>query len=128
MNITIYRAVRMFCITSDIFKEDFDLIKKYDSEKLTLKNENGEQVFSIKYDENRPCVDKYGIVFNGVDSLGHLTASIAYPSDIEDVKKYVSEYVFAAAEKLKKLEEQVIVAAADVETKLCSIEDGMIEA
>lgn len=125
MKVTIYTAVKMFCIKSEIFKEDFDLLRKYCPEKLALADEHDNCIFVIDYNENRPGIDKYGLVFNGKDNEGYLTASFEYPSGVEDPKSYVADVVFKAARNIEKIEEQVADAVTTLVRDVDRVSDSI---
>lgn len=97
----------VFVLTSGIKKSDFDLIKKYHSEALTLVDEEGNDVFSIDYFAGNGSVSKFGITFGGTtrDEDAYLTVTKSIPAGVADAKAFVADEVGCAIANLKDLED-----------------------
>lgn len=125
MKITI--AGDAFVITSDIKKKDFDLLKKYKPEVLTITDEEGNDVFSVDYAEGRPSIAKFGITFSGVtrNNTAKLTLTSAIPQGIADAKEYVADTIGSVMANIKVIEDRVSTGATEVANERKALIDSI---
>ncbi len=113
MEIKLYSAVHQYVVTSDITKENFDVVKKYNPTACQLLDEDGNVTFAVGYNEGHSSISKVGVTFGQTDGTGKLQAIGAIaPAVGQTEKDFVADAIAPAYEGLKALEEQIANAAA----------------
>lgn len=70
MQIKIFKDLKKYTLTSNITKEDIELVKKHRPLALKKQDKDGNDVFAISYNEGHPCVGEFGVTFGSVASEG----------------------------------------------------------
>ena len=98
-------------LTSDIKAEGIALIKKVNPNALTLKDKDGNDVFSVGYGANGG-VNKNGVTFNGKtrDEDEFATLTLSVPADTKDAEKFVADTILPVWENLTKVGAQIVEA------------------
>lgn len=107
MNITVQGNTLV--LTSNIEYKGIELLKKVNPEALKLKDEDGNDIFSIGVGTNGG-INKNGVVFDGKtrDENEFATVSVTgVPAEKEKAEKFVSETVLPVWGNLEKVAAQV---------------------
>lgn len=101
--------------TSDIKTEDIVLLKVANPSALTIKNDDGEEIFAVTT-SNMPSIGKYGVAFNGTSRSGDgkATLTVGVPEDIEDAKEFAADLMMPAIRNIEFLEDVVPTAAEEI--------------
>lgn len=116
-----------YSLTSDLKVEDIALLKKYNPDALTIKDEEDNVKFAVGYSEGKPSIAPFGVTF-GTKSITDGKASITetLPASLDNVdkaKEYVAEKFGAVIAYLRTLEQSIPAAAAEIrETKKALID------
>lgn len=118
-----------YSLTSELKVEDIVLLKKYNPDALSIKDEDGNTKFAIGYSEGKPSVSSFGITFGSKSFEGgkaSLTKSLpANMSDAATAKDYVAEEFGAVVAYLKQLEESVPEAVKKIKDDKKAIVDSI---
>lgn len=118
-----------FCVTSKIKKEDFDLVKKHNPDALKVFNEDGDEIFTVNYNESCPAIESFGITFGGVstaeDTKGYLTFTGVIPSSVADAKEYVADKVGVLWDNYKLIEDNFAENVKAVKDARKTIKDSI---
>lgn len=96
-------------VTSSLKVEDIKMLEKYSPESLNIKDEEGNDVFSIAYKEGCPSISKYGVTFSGKSRDGKdlATITLQLPTEVANVKEFVADLIGSANNDLKTLETEL---------------------
>jgi len=105
-----------YALTSDVKVEDIQLLTKYKPDALKIKDEDGNDKFSVGYTQGKPAVSSFGITFGGKnfqDGKATITKNLpdAVSDNVEKAKEFVAEQFGAIIAYLKQLEETIPAAA-----------------
>lgn len=102
-----------FTVVSEIELETIKALKKFKPEALTLKDQDGNEVFAVTQGAIG-MVSKYGVVFTSVDANGFATVTLGLPTGLSNEEKinHVKETVAEALVKLNTLEDQIVEQAS----------------
>ena len=107
MNISVQGNVLV--LTSDIEYKGIELLKKVNPDALKLKDEDGNDIFSIGVGTNGG-INKNGVVFDGKtrDENAFATVSVSgVPAEKEKAEKFVADTVLPVWGNLEKVAAQV---------------------
>ena len=79
-------------ITSDLTKEDFDLIEQYAEELLTLKDGEEKKYTVTNRSTGDGGINQFGAVFGRLNAEGKPTITVNIPDDAGDLKAFVKPY------------------------------------
>lgn len=115
MQIKINKEYGKLTVLSSIKTEDIALLGKYAPDALCIKNDNGDEIFSVSYVEGHPSVSKFGVTFGATSADGYAKVVCDLP-DVEDdkLRDTVADAVAPATENLGKIEAQVAAAVNTV--------------
>lgn len=106
-----------YTIATKIKAEDLKKLIKYKSDALSLKDEKGNVYYLAQLNEaSEGSVTKNGIIFNEVSADGYvqLTKCFERPVDMDKRKDTLKDIYMVCAEKLEKLEAQILKEAKDL--------------
>lgn len=116
MKIKIIPDTGKYVINTNIAKEDFDLLKKYNPDALKIKDEEGNDVFAIGYTEGKSNAASFGVTFGGVDRNGCLVANFDIPAGEDHLQEYVADAIGSVITNLAAIERSIPTTAATVKT------------
>ena len=131
MNITVFRDLKKFVLTSTLTVDTIELVKKYRPDALKIKDTDGNDVFAVSYCKDRPNISALGVTFGSKSAEGGF-AQIAgdLPEKLNAGMTYgdfVADKVGAALEHINALEASIPAVAAEIttarETLIGSIEE-----
>lgn len=111
-------------VKSDVKLEDYRKVEKYRPEKLVLRDEDDEPVFSVKTGHGMGSIGKYGAVFGDITDGEEKFATITLVENEgfgEDAKAAVTEKVGVAILNLNKIEEAVPAVVQEIDAELATI-------
>ena len=106
-----------YTIATKIKAEDLKKLIKYKADALGLKDEKGNVCYLAQLNEaSEGSVTKNGIIFNEVSADGYvqLTKCFERPVDMDKRKDTLKDIYMVCAEKLEKLEAQILKEAKDL--------------
>lgn len=112
-------------ITSELKREDIELLEKYRPDALILKGgEDGKKpIFRVATTSGMGDINKFGAAFGGVthDGAGLATITIVGGVSGEDVREAVAEKVGTAILNLNKLEESLPAVLEEISAEKAAI-------
>ena len=106
-----------YVVTSSLAADDIELLAKRNPDALKIKDEDGNEKFSISFVEGKSSLANFGITFGGKsrgEKAGLATYTGDIPSGTAGAKEFVAEKIGCVAANLKKLEESVPDAVKEV--------------
>lgn len=108
-----------YALTSAIKVADIKLLKKYNPDALSVKDNDGKTVFAVAYSEGKPNVASFGVTFGGKtrDENGYATITGVIPTGFasaDAAKEFVAETFGGVVAYLEQLEQNVPGAAEAV--------------
>lgn len=117
-----------YVLKSSITKTQYETLKKYRPTALSIKDEDGNDVFTVGYEAGKPSIASFAVTFSNADTEGNLTATQIVPTGTNDVKGYVADVLSGVIAYLKKLEENVPAAYDEVVAERNSLIESIVEA
>lgn len=118
-----------YSLTSELKVEDIALLKKYNPDALTIKDEEDNVKFAVGYSEGKPSIASFGVTFGSKSFTdGKATITETLPSTLDNAdkaKEYIAEKFGAVIAYLKKLEESVPAAAAAIKEQKKALIDSI---
>ena len=120
-------AGNSYVITSDMTKEDLEMVKKYRPSALEIKDEDTKETL-FKVGIGNSNANDFGISFGGVsnDEEKVATATLSIPSDVEDVKQYVLDTAGLTIANLNKIEAGITEALTEIRAERDAIAERII--
>lgn len=118
-------------LTSSLKVEDIGVLTKYAPDALRVKDEEGNDVFAVAYNEGSPSINNKGIVFSGASLTGEGYATLTVPVDtegttgVEAIKDAVADMIAIPAKYLAKIEEAAPAVLADVAEKRAQLKNSI---
>lgn len=118
-----------YTLNSELTVEDIVLLKKYNPDALTIKDEDGNVKFAVGYSEGKPSIAPFGVTF-GMKSFNDGKASITetLPTTLdtaEKAKEYVAEKFGGVVAYLETLESTIPEAAKVIKDKRKALIDSI---
>lgn len=108
-------------VISEITKDQIELLKKYNSEALSLKDKDGNVTFAIDFVPSASCgsVNKYGITFDS-HTFGDkkICVSVKAKKHYDSAKDFVVEEIGMAVVKLNEIEKAVVPSVEEITAQL----------
>lgn len=114
-------------ITSELKVTELEKVKKFSKDGLTLKDSNGNDVFTIAL-SNVSTITPYGITYAGQDSEGYAQATLMLDENIPSAKRketFIDSYAIELA-NLNTLENFIREHVTSIENTVATVED-MVE-
>lgn len=131
MQIKIFKDLKQYTVTSNIKKEDIDLVKKYRPLALKKKDGDGNDVFGVSYVEGKPCISPNGITFGSTSSVGGfamVTGSI--PDELPEgttLGDFVADKVGGALTLALEFEASIPAVAAEIRSERDALINSIVE-
>lgn len=118
-----------YAITSSIKASDVETLKKHNPDALSIKDDDGNDIFTVNYSEGNPNISRFGITFGGIsrDNKKVLTLTGTIPGGVADAKEFVTDKVAPVMENLSELETKIPEAAKKVAETRKAIMDTISE-
>jgi dissimilatory sulfite reductase (desulfoviridin) alpha/beta subunit len=106
-----------FVVTSALTVKDIQAVAKNAPDKLKIKDEEGNVLFAVSYNESHPSLSNFGIAFGGKTrdekALATLTGTI--PNGTADAKEFVADKISGVVAYLEQLEKSIPESAKALE-------------
>lgn len=113
-------------INSSMKLEDLKTIAKYRPDALTLTDENGDPVFSIRTCSGQGSINKIGAIFGEETRDDAKLASLTMVVSTDgDIKEFVADEFGAALINLSKLEETLPAVVSEINSERAAIIDSI---
>ena len=116
-----------FVVTSNLAVSDIELLAKHNPDALKIKDEDGNDLFSVSYKEGKPSIANFGITFGGktrgTKGLATYTGSIH--ASVADAKKHVAEIIGCISGNLSKVEKTFADAVDTVKAEQKALLDSI---
>lgn len=113
-------------ITSDLKREEIERVKKYTKDGLKLKDEKGNDVFTIALGENS-SISQFGITYGEQNAEGYAQATLLLDESIEPDKRMdtVLDTHAITLTQLNTLETYIRSTATELESTIAGIADSI---
>ncbi len=118
-------------LTSSLKVEDIGILTKYAPDALRVKDEEGNDVFAVTYNEGNPSINNKGIVFSGTSLTGEGNATLTVNIDtegetgVEAIKDAVADIIAVPAKYLAEIEAAAPAVLADVAEKRAQLKNSI---
>ena len=114
-----------YTVTSDLTVDDIQTLAIHAPDKLKLKDEEGNDVFAIRFNEGHQAISKYGLTFGGRNTEGLATFTSMIPVGTEDAKAFIADQLCGVVAHLEALEQSSPIAATEVRAAQARIAEEM---
>ena len=114
-----------YTVTSDLAVEDIQIVAQHAPDKLRIKDEDGNDVFAVGFNNGHQVVSKYGFTFGGRNAEGLATFTSMIPAGTEDPKVFIADQLCGVVSHLETLEQSIPATATEVRAEQARIEEQM---
>ena len=114
-------------LTSELKAEELNTVKKFTKDGLKLKDEKGNEIFSIAYTPGRSAISDYGVNYGEMNAEGYAQASFVLDETIkaEDRMATVLDNYAIAIGNLKTLETYIRETSVNINKTVEEIKDSI---
>ena len=128
MKIQVFKDLREFTLTSDLTAEDILFAKKHCPKALKIQDSEGNDKFSVSYNEGHNSIADFGITFGSKtadEGKAMISGKLGHNIELKDAGEYVADMIGAALPYITELEKTIPAAIAEVKAQRKSLIDGI---
>lgn len=128
MQIKVFKDLREYTLTSELTAEDILFAKKHCPKALKIQDSEGNDKFSVSYNEGHSSIADFGITFGAKtadDGKAMIVGLIPDGTKLDDAGEYVADKIGAALPYITELEKSIPTAIAEVKAQRKALIDGI---
>lgn len=128
MKIQVFKDLREYTLTSDLTAEDILFAKKHCPKALKIQDAEGNDKFSVSYNEGHSSVAAFGITFGAKTADGGkamISGKLDPKVELKDAGDHVADMIGAALPYITELEKSIPTAIAEVKAQRKALIDGI---